>query len=538
MNDDPEEGEVYGLENNEKNQEQGFSVDPGSMINVTIQNPDDADEAIDLGQVARNFKKRTRIFIWLTAFCLLLGIGLGLLTYQLGKKPTTVSAVVTLDYPVLIKEYDEDGNEIESEEPEYEQVKDLSNPLGDELDLNQVTSSYVLQNAMSGLKLSQPITLSFLRANIRVDRILTEESRRNQEMAAKMLEQNATGTAGYERAQTVELVYDNRFIVSLTNGFGLPNSDEKIYLTDLELQTLLDRILACYNDYLVLTYADKKLPDDEIGVIDIQNQDLLESLDLLRTATNNLQTYCEEKPENVLNYRSWKTGSTLENLEDRLTLVRDVNVDYLYSYVYANSIAKDVGTVLTNFRYQLRDAKTRLDTLNEKIETTKSILEGYKNDEIFVSMQESDTSKSTKTTTDYFNKTMLEQAKNFEKAAELEITISDLENKIANLEAGTSRLDSLMAQQELKDTIEVCHGVYQEIADHMEEIFNSSSYNTYARASGAQFEQISFLSGASKSMMLLGVGGLMIALGLWFLSALAPEFNKNSKAKKEEEEKK
>ena len=525
------------MENHEKNQEKKFPIEQGSPINVLIQNPDEDGQKIELVQVGRNFKKRTRVFIWLTVFCLLLGMGAGLLKYQLDKKPTTVSSVVTLDYDVLVKEYDENGELIETEEPEYEPVKDLTDPLGNELDLNEITSSYVLQKAMSGLKLSQPISLSYLRAKIRIDRILTEESRRNQEMAAKMIKDNAAGTAGYEQAQAVQLEYENRFIVSLTNGFGVRNSNHKVYLTDLELQTLLDRILIAYNDYLVLTYADKKMPDDEIGVIDIQNQDLLESLDLLRTATNNLKTYCEEKPEKVLNYCSWKTGSTLLNLENRLDLVRNVNVDYLYSYVYANSIAKDVGTVLTNFRYQLRDARTRLDTLNEKIETTKSILEGYKNDEIFVSMQESDTSKSTKTTTDYFNRTMLEQAKNFEKAAELEITISDLENKIANLEAGTSRLDSLMAQQELKETIDVCHGVYQEIADHMEEIFNSSSYNTYARASYAEGEYVNFLSGASKNMILFGVGGLVVALGLWLLSALVPEFSKNRKAKEEEEKK-
>ena len=516
------------MENNEK--KQGLSLDQGSQISVMVNNAYEEDDSIDLGKVFQNFKKRTPVFIWLVLFGLLLGVGAGVLKGWMDRKPLTVSSVVTLDYSIPVDSTDP------SEETRYVPVTNLSDPEGNPLDLNQVTSSFVLQNAMKDLNLSQPVSLANLRANLRVDRILTEESRRNQEMASRMLDQNNLGTAAYEQAQEVKLEYVNRFIVSLTNGFGDEDSGDVRMLEDGELRTLLDRILASYNDYLVLTYADKKLPDDEIGVIDIQNQDLLESLDLLRTATRNLITYCDEKPETVRTYRSWQTGYTLDNLETRLNLVRDVNVDYLYSYVYANSIARNVNTVLTNFRYQLREARNRMDTLTEKIETTRKVLEGYKNDEIFVSMQESDTSKSTRTTTDYYNELILEQAKNYEEAATLEITVSDLENKIANLEAGTSRLDSLLAQQELKESIGVSHGVYQEIVSHMTEVFDSAVYNNFARASVAQGKTVNLLTASMKNMLVYGAVGAVIALGLWFGSALAPEFmgrKKEEEAKKE-----
>ncbi len=513
---------------------QGITLDQGSQIQLMVNSSSEEDE-LDLGQVVRNFKKRTPVFIWLVLLGLLLGMGGGLLKYQLDKKPTEVSSVVTLDYLAPVKEYDEEGNLIETENPEYEQVKDLTDPLGNELDLNQITSSYVLQNALNGMELSAPVTLSNLRANIRVERILTEESRQKQEMAARMMEQTSLGAAAYTQAMEVELVYDNRFIVTLVNGFGDEESRIKQYLKDNELAALLDRILESYNDYLVLTYADKKLPNDEIGVIDIENQDVMESLDLLRTATKNLITYCDEKPETVQNYRSWQTGYTLLNLENQLETVQDVEVDYLYSYVHANGIVRDVNTVLANLRYRLRNAKNQMDTLNAKIERNKKTLDEYKNDEIFVSMQESDSSKSTKTNTDYFNKLILEQAKYFEEAAELEITISDLENKIAILEAGTSQPDSSQAASELQGAIKAAYGVYEAIVNHMQEVFDSAFYTHYARASVAHGVKENFLTGSMKNMIIFGMVGAVLACGLWFLSAVAPEFMKKSK---EEEEKK
>ena len=73
--------------------------------------------------------------------------------------------------------------------------------------------------------------------------------------------------AAYSQLQSVKLTYVNQFVVSLDNGFG-EDEKHKVYLKDDELRILLDRILVSYNDYLAMTYADQKIPGDEIAVID------------------------------------------------------------------------------------------------------------------------------------------------------------------------------------------------------------------------------------------------------------------------------
>ena len=503
--------------------DQVLSVDRDASINVVVNQPTEEVE-IDLKRVLHNFKLRTRAYAWLMIFCIVAGMAGSLVLQQFNEKPYKVSSVVTLKYEFPNPEYGED-----SDIPETLPVTDLTAPdQSGDLDLNQISGSYVLNNALNSMELSQPVTLSSLRSNISIDRILTEDSRRQQEIAASMVQDKNNNA--YNQVMDIQLTYDNRFVVSLTNGFGEENSNRKYYLKEDELKELLDQVLAAYNDYLVITYADTKLPDDEISVIDVENLDILESLDLLRDATNNLYDYCDNKPASIKSYRSWRTGRSLNDLMADLRTATEVNVDYLYSYVYTNSIVKDHRSMITNYQFQLRNARTELDKVNENIATTQTILDNYKNDEIFVSMQESDTAKSTQTTTDYYNAKVLEQSDNYDQAEKLEARIVDLEDKLESLKANSELADTKQASEELESAIRICQNAYRQIYLQMQEIMTSPFYTTYADHSVAQGKDESVFAKAGKKMAIGGVLGALVALALWIISALAPEFRRKPEA--------
>ena len=298
---------------------------------------------------------------------------------------------------------------------------------------------------------------------------------------------------------------------------------------------MLDRVLSAYNDYLVTTYADIRLPDDEFSAINIDKQDILESLDMLDTAVQDLYDFCAAKPNELKVYRSWRSGLTLNDLMAELDMARTINVNYLYSYISTNSIVKDRDSLITNYQYQLRNAQNKLDGLNDRISTTQDILDTYKNDEIYVSMQESDTAKSTKMTTDYYNQLILEQADNFDEAARLEAKIASLQFKLDGLYAAEGEVSEMIGQEKASDELaaamEVCRKIYTRIREHFEEIYASSFFTTYAEHSVAQGKNAGFLAAVSKKMIIGGAAGLVIACGLWFLSGLAPEF----RMKKEED---
>lgn len=503
------------MDTKERQTENQLAIDKNAQINLVVHSESNEGE-LDLANVFHTFKQKRRVYAWVLVFCIVAGLCAPLLLYQFSKPMLTVSSVVTLNYG----------------------AESLIAPDGTELDLSQLTSSYVLQNALNGLELSCPVSISNLRANIQIERLLTEESRQAQELAAKMTEDNSADA--YAQAQSLKLTYDHKFIVSLSNGFGDEDSRTKYELRSDELRLVLCRVLAAYNDYLIAAYGSLQLPDDELSLIDTDHFDILKSLELLRTAEDNLYAYCESQEEAIRSYRSWQTGRTLDDWMETLQTGRAVNIDYLYSYVYINSIVIDTDSMLTSYQYQLRNTQTKLDAVSKNIETVKSILENYKNDDIFVSMQESDSTKSTTTTTDYFNELILEQANNYKQAAKLEIDIGDLNEKINSLADGdhtaeTGLMSVEQIKEELNKTVESCRSVYNAVKAHMEEVQASPLYTAFTEYTVPQGDQQSFLASSAKNMILGAAAGAVIGCALWFVAALIPEFTKKDDKKAKEE---
>ena len=495
-------------------QEKVFGKD--SQINVVLSpNMSNAD-TVDFLNVFHNMKLRRRFFAWVLLLCMVMGVSVMLLASQLTKPMGTVSSLVTYNYDVI------EGKTEQNKKVEPYPVANLTAPDGQPLDLEQITSAYVLQKAIDMTPLSQPITVESLRRNIQIERNLTEDSKREQEVAARMVTDK--NSAAYTTVQELQLEYENKVVASLTNGFSADeDSIQKTVLQDEELQALLNNILNVYNDFLVMTYADKKLPDDAFSVIDTQSMDFLESLDMMRSAVDSLYEYCENQPENIRTQRSVKTGLSLNDLMQTLNTIRSVNVDYLYSYVYTNSLTHDSSTILTNYLYQLRLATNTRDQIQDNIATTQAILDTYKNDEIYVSMQDSDTSRSTQTTTDYYNELVLAQAENYNKLAEIEVQITDINGKIANLTASANTQTDIEIGDELNNTLERCKQIYQMIRDYMTEIFGASASNMYAIHSTAYGRTPGFIQQNIKYILIGIILGIVAACGCWFMSGLVME---------------
>ena len=515
------------MDNNE-NRTQLTQMDNDRQIQLVV-NHSDEESSVNLGNVFYNMIRRKRLFAWVLVLCLVVGVCAPLLLYQFTKAPLTVSSVVTLRYEAPVEKDAEAIREGKKalEEAELGPVMDLTAPDGMELDLNQITSSYVLQTALDSMILSKPITADVLRNNIGIRTVLTEESQRAREALAGLAD--AKNADAYKQLQTAKMKYENRFIVTLTNGFGDEDSRTKIELKDGELKLLLDRILTVYNEYLVRTYADVKLPDDVFSIIDTQDLDVLDSLDQLRAGLDDLYNYCDAKTETVKNYRSWKTGRSMNDWMETLQTFKSINVDYLYAMVSENAITRDKPALLTSWKYMMRIAQNELDQTNNNIAETEKLLKSYKNDEVFISMQESDAAKSTKTATEYYNNLILQQTEYYEKAAELKASIADYEDRIKRLDAKTRTDVTTAVEEELARSMASAQGMYTNVREHMEELFESQMYTTFEDHSAPQGKEQSFITANLKKTIIFVVLFVALGCGLWFLSALVPEFSKGRK---------
>jgi len=483
----------------------GLLPEKDTTIQLVVNNSDTEEDSIDLGRILHNFKLKSRIFAWVLILCMVVGICAPLLLYQLNKPVLTVSSVVSLRFDVPSK---------------YKGL--LVDPNGDALDLSAVTSAPVLQKALNGLTLSEPVTVENIRNNMTITRVLTEESSRTKEVLAGLAE--VKDVEAYNRLEKTEMAYQNRFIVSLTNGFGDEKSREKLILKDEELRILLNRILDAYNDMLILQYANVRLPEDQASLIDTETMDLPEILDSLSDALDSLKSYCNSQPANVRQYRSWKTGLNLNEWADTIDTVQSVNIDYLEAYIYARGIMKDKNSVALTYRYRIRTYQNDLDKVNEDIDDVNELLKNYKNNEVFISMQESDTARTTKMTTEYYNELVLQQQNNYTRAASLRTAIATTQNKLDRLSASVRRAEIKDAEEELNKAINAVKDLYTGVRAHMTELFASPIFTTYSEHSAPQGKLDNFLAASAKKMIIGCAAGAIIGLGIWFLAALAPEF--------------
>lgn len=514
------------MENNER-PNGGILPEKDTKIQLVVNRPETDEMTIDLGRVFHNAKVLSRIYAWVLVFCLLVGISTPLLMYQFNKPMMTVSSVVSLRYDVPNPEYEaaEKQNDVEAmrELDKTVPVSELVTPEGEDLDLSVVTSSPVLQQALSGLTLSSPVTIENLRNNITVTRVLTEESSRTKEVLDGLAE--AKNADVYNRLERTKLKYQNRFVVSLTNGFG----ESKAELKDEELKLLLNRVLDAYNDTLVKQWADVHLPEDKVSVIDTENQDLPEVLDSLNTALEDLYNYCDGQTDSVKEYRSWQTGMNLNEWMKTIRTVQETSVEYLDAYVYAKGLIRDKDSVSMTLRYRMRTLQSDLDKVNEEIAANAELLKNYKNDEVYVSMQESDASRTTQVTSYYYNDLVLKQQEAYQKATTLRTQIAETQNKLDRLDQAAKADEIADAETALENAVATVKDLYTSVRDHMSELFSSPLFTTWSEHSAPQGEAPNFLKLSMKKMLIGAAVGAVIALVLWFLAALAPEFRRGRK---------
>ena len=477
------------MEDKQRSSEAVGKAADDKAINLIISSPEEqGGTELDLMAVFHVMAQK-RYMAWLLMLCLLVGICAPLLLYQLTKDPLSVSTAVSLTY-----------------------ADTLVDPNGSALDFDMLTSSYVLQNAMNRVKLAQEPSIEDLRDCLSVQKTLTRSSLQRRELVERMVEEKTNDF--YEQLYSATPVYRNIFLVTLKNDFKKPVS-----LTETELKRLLNAIIDSYHDYLKTTYADIRLPDDEISIIDVGHLETLESLEQLRSAISDLEGYCARQSDSVKSYRSLNTGWRLGDLSSRLSAISNICVNYLYSYINYHNIVENTDQMTARYNYRLRTAQNSLNVTEENIGSLGKLIEEYKADEVSFTMQESGQIQTAQTTPDYYISLVMEQVENYRDVAGSQVGISNIRYWLDGLTrpASTQQLEEIAL--EFSNVYRAVETVYGQILAHMEEVHDSVYFVRYLTYSPAAQMQESLLEAVGKNVAIGAVAGLFIALVIWFGSA-------------------
>ncbi|MBR4345169.1 MAG: hypothetical protein IKP88_21095 [Lachnospiraceae bacterium] len=497
----------------DRNVLKGSEDKSGSKVEVVVKR--DASKTsteIDFLHIFVNMGRKKRIYAWVILMCMLIGFAAPIFISQISEKRESVSAMMTFTYP---------------------EAKDELTPDGEALDINYVSSSYILRNAVKKTKISKDIPISAIERNIKIERLLDESTRQNLEVVEKVITETKKD---YEEVKNIEYQYNGKYIVTLSNGFSeSPDGKNKEYLAGEEITALLNNIIESYNEYFYETYMNMELPDNSLDSISNKNLDYIERLDSIVDLLNTLSGYCtDEEKKDFFRYRSKLDGMSLADINDCIRLVRDIDVDYLYAYVYYNSITKDKKSMTTNYEYLLRDAQRELNIINGNIDNNTLLIREYKNDSITINNPEQGIGQVSSVTTDYYNQLVLMQADNYENKAGLSEKIANLNDKIDGFKTSTSSSEQTnFVENELDSLTDICNNLYNLTEKHAEEIINGESYkNSFISFIGAQYLGDSLLSATVIKKAVLGlVIGLVLAVFVWGMDGLVYEFKHGSENK-------
>ncbi len=469
---------------------------------------------IDLLNVLVNMKNTRQIFLWLTAVCMVIGMLFPYFGVMFKTHVEEVSAVIGF---------------------QYDEASEMLTPDGRPLDVNMIASSNIVAKAIENTGIEKNLSVSAVSNNLTVSRMLTEDAKQRKEIIEKLISANISTGAPSEYIndlqEAMNYTYKDQYVIKLKNGFGESGN----FLSEEDLVALLNNIIVEYKKYFFETYGNFKLPENSIDDIRLEELDYIEWLDNMVAILDALSDYCtSEEMEEFKDYRSVKTGFSFGSIDKLISLIKTSKVDYLYSYVYYNCLAKEADNVITKFNYSQRALKQKLDVVNVNIENGTNLIENYKINNILINRQSSsdgeDAVIKAKSVTDYYNNLVLNQAKLYAEKAELQVKYDDIQDKINGFSKNSASAGHLaIAETEIKEVNALCRRVYNLVNGLAEEIASSetfaASYVTSVDATG----EGGFFSANLKKIAMGGGIGLVISVALWGMFAFIKEIKDSTK---------
>lgn len=484
-------------------------------------------QELDLVNVFLNMGKKKRIYVWLIIACMLVGFLVPYGMAQLQPAAEQVSTVITFLYDGAELEY-APGEAAKLEEDElYEPAL---------INVGEIKSSYVLRNALNSAQLNTSVPIAAIEGNVVIERMLTDASRQSIEKAAKALDVDKKNLA---EADSVFYEYSGKYTITLNNGFTTDSRGRhKVYLSESEMSSLLNSIVSAYNDYFFKTYMTMEFPENKTDIIKDESLDYIERLDEMLAFLDDLSAYCTDKNKGDRIYTTSKAdGLSLSDISDCINLVRSANVDYLYSYVFYNSVAKSNETMVTRYEYLLRDINNRMDALNGIIQNNEKLIDEFRNDEIIVNLSEQGVGEASTAATDYYNRLIADQAANYEEQSDMRIEAENMQDKLEGLSHRYSYGSQIKyVEGEVNALADLCGRLYDLTNEHAAEILKSEDYrNSFISHIDAQYDSVSRFNKSTIKKMLIGLAaGAFIAFCIWGVDGLCTEFMRGRKDDKAE----
>ena len=216
----------------------------------------------------------------------------------------------------------------------YAEAQEGKNPKGDKLDVYEIMSPTVIEKVITSLNLNTSVER--IRSSISVTPFIDATTQAKQKALTEKGEDFEFNPTEY----TVAFTYAGSYGAS----YGAK---------------VLNKLLEAYDEYFRQTYTGQNKIPDLFTNIDYSKYDYMELCDLIESQTNDITKVLASLSEDSPNFRSSKTGLTMNDLMFYFSNLSQNDYTKLYSYVRMGCLSKDSEVLIKNYQYKVE--QRRLD---------------------------------------------------------------------------------------------------------------------------------------------------------------------------------
>ena len=274
-------------------------------------------------------------------------------------------------------------------------------PNGEKLDPAKLQSPTVVEAAFNQLGISLKM-LDKVRTNLTVEGLMSDESYNRRTLYNNMLSKSGSVNMELVRALLNTESNSTKFIVSfdyLRAGYSRQEGIE-----------LLNAILDAYRKDFEETYNINVALGSSLNVVDFSEYDYAEAIAIFSESLDGIEAYLNSlKSSDQAEFRSNVTGSTFDDLLQRITTLRDIDLDQAASYITSNAVTRNgAEREISHYEWQI-DELTRQKTVQEaKLASLTESIAAYEKDPV-IYMSGDENTPASESETDYYDQLIEEK---------------------------------------------------------------------------------------------------------------------------------
>jgi hypothetical protein len=320
------------------------------------KNEDDAAE-IDIVNVAVNMAKRRKLYAFILAVAVCIGLLAGFVKIFIGqikKEDCYAQAVITLQF---------DG------------IEEGLDPNGAAFDINKLKSPSVIQEALDNIG-ETSFSAESIRQNINIEGVIPEDA---VERITVIKEMSLDNVSNYEKILDVSY-FPSQYIVYLNQQKGMSSSQTK---------EILNAVLDSYKEYFLDTYANTAVLTVTSNLLDYENYDYQESIDMIDAQIELMQNYVTERMTQAPDFRASSTGLSFGDISTAINTIEEVDLPNISAYVESITLTKDEERLIEYYNYRINKYNMEMSEIEANLTTVQNTIDSYVKDPVvIVSSQE------------------------------------------------------------------------------------------------------------------------------------------------------